>query len=268
MFKKTALLLLILLCLVTAAAPQVGAYAVAASEEGPRLRSFLPVQGGLAGRDAAVALSFDRPMATESLEEAVSFNPPLDFQVSGESECLVVPVTLLEGGMTYTFRLEPGRATDLQGRPFEQGLELVFSTRDDVMVIEVPALSFYGEVVEGSSPQGVATLTGFGVGHYSGAGRPGSGNFVLMAHSSGQIDFPFNALNRIQEGDLFIIEYGGRRYQYALAEGRVIQDTELWILDPTPSPVMTLFICCAEDGNPSPTFHPPYRYVVRATLSR
>ena len=47
-----------------------------------------------------------------------------------------------------------------------------------------------------------------------------------------------------------------------------VMGDEFWILDPTPSPILTLFICCAEDGNPSPTFHPPYRYVVRATLSR
>jgi LPXTG-site transpeptidase (sortase) family protein len=207
-------------------------------------------------------------MDIESLQRAVTFNPPVDFQVSGESECLVVPVTLLEGGTSYTFRLESGGAADLQGRPYMQGLELTFSTRDDVMVMLVPALSFHDEVVEGSTPQGVATLTGFGVGHYPGAGRPGSGNFVLMAHSSGQVDFPFNAMNHMQEGDLFIVEYGGRSYRYALQEGLVIKDTELWILDPTPSPILTIFICCAEDGNPSPTFHPPYRYVVRAALSR
>ena len=266
MLKKAALLLLALL-LLAAFTPQVGVYAVEASQEGPRLLASLPAQGGLVGRDAAVALSFDRPMDTGSLQRAVTFDPPVDFQVSGESECLVVPVTLLKGGSAYTFRLEPGGATDLQGRPYVQGLELTFSTRDDVMIMEVPALSFYAEVVEGSTPQGVATLTGFGVGHYPGAGRPGSGNFVLMAHSSGQVDFPFNAMNGMQEGDLFIIEYGGRRYQYTLQEGLVIQDTELWILDPTPSPILTVFICCAEDGNPSPTFHPSYRYVVRAALS-
>jgi len=268
MFKRITPVLLILLWLVAAVAPQVGAYAAAAGEEGPRLLAFLPAQGGQVGRDAVVALSFDRPMDTESLEEAASFNPPVDFQVSGESECLIVPVSLLEGGMGYTFRLEPGSATDLQGRPYAQGLELAFSTRDDGMVMEVPSLSFHGEVVEGSSPQSVATLTGFGVGHYPGAGRPGSGNFVLMAHSSGQVAFPFNALNRMQKGDRFIIDYGGREYQYALEEGLVIHDDEFWILDPTPSPILTLFICCAEDGNPSPTFHPPYRYIVRATLSR
>jgi sortase (surface protein transpeptidase) len=267
MFRRTALVIMITLWMAMAAVPRPAACAVAAEEEGPRLLAVLPAQGELAGRDAVVAMSFDRPMDTESLKSACRFEPPVDFRVSGESECLMVPVSLLEGGREYFFYLEPGIASDMQGRTCKEGMVLAFSTRDDHMVMEVPAMSFYGEVVEGATPEGVAALTGFGVGHYPGAGRPGSGNFVLMAHSSGQIDFPFNALNGLREGDEFMIEYGGRSYAYLLEDGLVIRDDELWILDPTPFAVMTIFICCAEDGKPSPTFHPPYRYVVRADLA-
>jgi len=266
MTKKTRLLPLIALCLTAAFALQAGALGVPAADEGPRLLASLPAQGELVGRDIAVILSFDRPVDKGSIKEACSFHPTVDFRVSGESECLIVPVNLLEGGTEYTFRLEPGRVTDLEGKTFARGLELTFSTRDDGMSIGVPALSFSGEIVEGSTPQGVAALTGFGIGHYPKTGRPGGGNLVLMAHSSGRIDFPFNTLSLVEAGDLFIVEYGGRKYVYSLRKGLVIRDNELWILDPTPSPLLTLFVCCAEDGRPSPTFHPPYRYVVRASL--
>jgi hypothetical protein len=55
---------------------------------------------------------------------------------------------------------------------------------------------------------------------------------------------------------------------YGWKEGMVVPETAMWILDPQPYPMITFFACCAADGMPSPTFHPPYRYVVRAYLSR
>ena len=97
-------------------------------------------------------------------------------------------------------------------------------------------------------------------------GRPGRGNFVIMAHASGQIEFPFNSLFDLGEGDAIILTYGGRDYVYAWSHDRVVRDTEMWIVDPTANPVLTAFVCCAEDGRPSPTFHPSCRYVVRASL--
>lgn len=235
-------------------------------EGGPRLLEAIP-RGGALGRDAAVALCFDRPMDLESLAAAVAFEPEVEFEVSGESACLVTPVNLLEGGREYAFRLEPGVARDLRGRRCEDGASFSFTTRDDAMTLEVPALSFMGEVLEGNDPDWVAALLGFGVGQYPGAGRPGRGNLVLMAHASGQIGFPFNRLVELQEGDVLILRYGGRSFTYAWDDGRVVAETEVSILDPSPNPRLTIFICCGPDGRPSPTFHPPYRYVMGAALA-
>jgi hypothetical protein len=233
---------------------------------GPRLLRVSPSEGGPLGRDVVVALSFSKPMDKDSLKEAISFVPEVDFDISGEAECLVVPVNLLDGGREYAVRMEPGRAKDLEGRPCADKFELRFWTRDDAMVIEIPALDYSGFITEGDDPQGVADIIGFGVGHYPGTGRPGAGNLVLMAHASGRIPFPFNRMTELAEDDEIRVRYGGRSYTYLWSEGLVVPEDAMWITHPQPYSLLSFFICCAADGRPSLTFHPPYRYVVRAPL--
>jgi len=257
---------LVALCLLSLLLPTAALPAVPDTAEGPRLMRFSPRGGEVLGRDTTVALSFDRRMDLESLARAVRFEPPLAFSVSGESECMVVPDVFLSPATAYVFRLSPGIAEDLEGRAFEGEVEISFTTRGDGVSLEIPAFSFQGEVVEGNDPQSVASVIDFGVGHYPGTGRPGKGNFVIMAHASGQIDFPFNHLFDLRDGDEIKLSYGGRDYLYRWSEGRVVSETEMRILDPTPNAVLTAFVCCAENGRPSPTLHPSYRYVVRASL--
>ncbi len=260
---KTALVICIAVTLLFTAAP------LAASEdgEGPRLMGYMPVANGEElGRDTTVSLSFDRPMDLESLAAAVYFEPPVEFAVSGEAECLVVPVNLLEPAQEYTFRLRAGSAEDLSGGICAEEVAITFRTRDDAMDIEIPAFPYRGKIREGKDPQGIVSLLGNGVGHYAGTGRPGRGNFVIMAHASGQVDFTFNKLFALGEGDRMVITYGGRDYVYGWSQGIVVADTEVWILDATAHAMVTTFVCCDESGQPSPTFHPPYRYVVRTRL--
>lgn len=253
--------------LLTAAAPQVS-HAQDAGSDGPRLMRVSPSQtDGLVGRDVAIVLSFDRPMDLESIKEAAAFEPAIGFSVSGEAECLVVPANLLERGRQYTFRLDRGKAMDLKGRPFDRQVELTFSTRPDGMSLEVPGMAFRGDVVEGKTPDEVVGLLGMGVGQYPGSGRPASGNMVLMAHASGRIAFPFNDLQKLEAGDELKVYYGGVTFIYKLTETMVVPETATWILNPGDHAMLTVFVCCAADGRPSPTLHPPYRYVVRAALA-
>ena len=266
-FGAVSVKVVMILCLAAVVLCTTAPHAVPQEGEGPRLMRYMPVSnGGELGRDTTVSLSFDRPMDLESLAEAVYFEPPVEFAVSGEAECLVVPVNLLEQAQEYTFRLRAGTAEDLSGGICGDEVTISFRTRDDAMDIEIPAFPYSGRVREGKDPQGMVSLLGNGVGHYTGTGRPGRGNFVIMAHASGQIDFTFNKLFALGEGDRMIISYGGRDYVYGWSQEMVVRDTELWILDATAHAMITTFVCCDESGGPSPTFHPPYRYVVRASL--
>jgi LPXTG-site transpeptidase (sortase) family protein len=260
---KVVIAIVMTMAFLWAAAPP----AAAQDGDGPRLLRYTPVSnGGELGRDTTVSLSFNRPMDLESLAEAVYFEPPVEIAVSGEAECLVVPINLLEPAQEYTFRLRAGTAEDLEGGVCRDEAMVTFTTRDDAIDIEIPAFSYSGEIREGKDPQGMVSLLGDGAGHYTGTGRPGRSNFVIMAHASGQIAFTFNQLFALEEGDRMIITYGGRDYVYGLSQGLVVQDNEVWILDATANAMITAFVCCDESGQPSPTFHPPYRYVVRASL--
>lgn len=235
--------------------------------QGPRLLAVNAPGEGTVGRDAVVALSFDRPVDLGSLAGAVSFQPEIAFEVAGEAECLVVPVNLLEGEREYVFRLQAGAVRDRAGRPSEDGTALAFAVRDGSVTLEVPALGFEGNVQEAQDADALLGVLGSGAGHYPRAGRPGRSNFVLLAHASGRIDFPFNGLAGLKTGDRLNVRCEGKAYEYVWESGLVVAETETWILDPSSSPVLTIFVCCGPDGKPSPTFHPPYRYVVRAALA-
>ncbi|MDY6795952.1 MAG: sortase [Actinomycetota bacterium] len=266
--RRCCLVVLFLLCIVGLAMPRTAASTLTAGDDGPRLVEVMPRQPDVVGRDMVVVLSFDRVMDEKSLREAVSFEPVVEFRLTGRGEYMVVPENLLEGGRDYRFRLEEGKTCDMQGRVLRDGVSFDFSTRNDLMTLEVPGMDFSGPVVEGNDPQGVAYMIGTGVGHYPGTGRPGGGNLVLMAHSSGLVNFPFNRLGELEEGSEFLLRYGGKLYRYTMKEGFVVRDDELWIIDNSSHPMLTIFVCCAENGEPSPTFHPPYRYVVRIILSQ
>ncbi|MBN2026170.1 MAG: sortase [Actinobacteria bacterium] len=264
---KQAAVVMAVVCLLLFCIPAGICDAVPEGGRSPSLLRVSPHGGGILGRDAVISLSFDSPMDLQSIGQAAYFEPSVSFAVSGESECLIVPENLLAPGAQYTFRLRSGIAEDMRGRACLEEVEISFSTRSDGVTMEIPAFSFQGEVIEGNDPQGVASVIGFGVGHFPGTGRPGRSNFVLMAHASGQVPFPFNRLFDLTEGDEIKLTYGGRDYIYRWSEGLVVRDTDVWIVDPTASPILTIFVCCAENGRPSPTFHPPYRYTVRASLS-
>jgi LPXTG-site transpeptidase (sortase) family protein len=235
---------------------------------GPRLMRVSPSANGMmVGRDMSIVLSFDRPMDGDSILQAASFEPQISFSVSGEAECLIVPSNLLPGSREYTFHLQAGVARDRSGRVFENDVKISFATRNDGMAATLPAMPFSGSVVEGSNPVAVVNALGSGLGHYPGTGRPGGGNLVLMAHASGQIDFPFNGLQKLKPGDEVGIRYGAQCFVYRVEETMVVPESATWILDPKEYPIVTIFVCSAANGQPSPTLHPPYRYVVRAALS-
>jgi len=234
----------------------------------PKLMSFSPASGTVAGRDVSVILNFDVTMDSSSLERAAVFEPNLSFKViiSG-TQAEFQPTCLLDASSNYRFTLSPNMALNADGALLERGMSVSFSTLADPVTLTVPKFGYENTVIEGPTADAVTAALGNGVGHFPGLGRPGAGNFVLFAHTSGQIDFPYNRLFDLQTGDEMILTYGGRSWTYVMKKGFVVNQDELWILDQTSQPTITFFVCSAPEGKPSPTFHPPYRYVVRAELA-
>lgn len=103
--------------------------------------------------------------------------------------------------------------------------------------------------------------------------KPGQvGNTVLSGHSSndfidgGNYKFVFALLERMKEGDVFYLHYGGIRYSYTVTRVRVVKPTEVSsLVYKTTKPEVTLITCTplgtalnrllvtAEQVSPSPT---------------
>lgn len=95
-----------------------------------------------------------------------------------------------------------------------------------------------------------------GVLHYATTPNPGEqGNAVVFGHSSnnilnsGKYKFAFVLLNRLENGDTFMLEKDGQRYVYRVFEKKVVAPTELSVLDSIPGKTATAtLITCDPPG--------------------
>lgn len=89
-----------------------------------------------------------------------------------------------------------------------------------------------------------------GVVHYYGTASPGeNGNSVFFGHSSndwweaGNYKFIFVLLEKLTVGDIYEIHYNSRKYVYTVTETKVVEPTDLSVLNQTAEPTSTLITC-------------------------
>lgn len=85
------------------------------------------------------------------------------------------------------------------------------------------------------------------VGHPVGTANPGvPGNVVLAGHVSSPIRHEGNVFNRLADvklGDLVKVQTDDGLYTYQVVSRKVVEPTEVSVMDPTPTPVITLITC-------------------------
>ncbi len=119
--------------------------------------------------------------------------------------------------------------------------------------VEIPKLHLSAVVFQGTT----STVLDRGVGHLDGSALPGQpGNVVLAAHR----DTFFRSLRNIRRGDQVLVNtpYGSRTYTVDSTE--IVDPTETRVMDPTPTPSLTLITCY-------PFYfvgHAPKRFIVHA----
>jgi sortase A len=82
-----------------------------------------------------------------------------------------------------------------------------------------------------------------GVGQHVGSVNPGeTGNLILSAHNDifGEL---FRDLDRLKPGDVVIISTGVRDYEYRVTGIRIVEPTEVSVMEPTEKPTITLISC-------------------------
>lgn len=121
--------------------------------------------------------------------------------------------------------------------------------------IEIPRLGVNAIVRTGSD----ARTLRLAVGHIPGTAPPGGGNTGLAAHR----DTFFRRLGSIAVGDEIRVVTPERTYQYAVEETMIVEPTDVWVLDPTNEPVLTLVTCYPFRFIGAA----PQRFIVRAVMT-
>lgn len=105
--------------------------------------------------------------------------------------------------------------------------------------IQIPAIRVDAPVVEGDGWEQLRR----GVGHRVSTANPGErGNMVLSAHNDifGEI---FRHLDGLEEGDEVLVHTQTQVYTYLVVEVRIIEPTDVGVMDPTHEPTTTLVSC-------------------------
>jgi LPXTG-site transpeptidase (sortase) family protein len=89
-----------------------------------------------------------------------------------------------------------------------------------------------------------------GVVHYGNTALPGTaGNVAIFGHSSndwwepGNYKFVFVLLDKLTPGDQVTLDYQSKRYVYEVTGSKVVEPTDVGVLNPTATPTLTLITC-------------------------
>ncbi len=105
--------------------------------------------------------------------------------------------------------------------------------------IVIPAINVDAPVVQGDDWESLKK----GAGHHIGSANPGErGNVVISAHNDiyGEI---FRDLYKLNVGDEIAVHTQTQVYRYVVEQTRIIEPTEVSVMAPTSTPVLTLITC-------------------------
>lgn len=122
--------------------------------------------------------------------------------------------------------------------------------------LEAPSVKLSTVVLEGSDD---GTLSR-GSGHIEDTPFPGQpGNVGIAGHR----DTTFRALRNIRIGDALEYKTADRLYRYRISKTLIVGPDDVYVLDPTPQPALTLVTCYPFEF----VGHAPRRFIVRAELT-
>ena len=105
--------------------------------------------------------------------------------------------------------------------------------------IQIPAIGVDAPVAEGDDWEALKQ----GAGHHVGSANPGeSDNCIISAHNDifGEI---FRKLPELDLGDEVLVYTASQVYRYVVTQKRIIEPTEVSVMQPSSSPIITLISC-------------------------
>jgi sortase A len=117
--------------------------------------------------------------------------------------------------------------------------------------VEIPVVYDISTIDEATVETGLER----GVVHYADTAVPGEdGNVVIVGHSSnnifnpGKYKFAFVLLSRLEDGDLFYLQKGGKRYTYEVYEKKIVKPTDVGVLATKDKQATATLITCDPPG--------------------
>jgi sortase A len=141
---------------------------------------------------------------------------------------------------TPDMAVEPPAADYLAPQPI---LEIPVAADPRPQRIAIPALELDAVVREVFVVDGAWQVAAYAVGYHHGSALPGADGNTVMAGHAGLRGAVFRYLGRLQPGDEIRIDTGGWRYTYVVREQLQVWPTQVEVMAPTPTPVLTLITC-------------------------
>lgn len=111
---------------------------------------------------------------------------------------------------------------------------------DVIGIMEIPKIDLKVAVAEGTDKKTLKKA----VGHFDGTAMPGeTGNFAVAGHRSYTYNEFFNRLNEMEIGDEIRVRTVKGEFVYEVTDIFVVEPHDVWVLDPTPDPTITLVTC-------------------------
>jgi sortase A len=108
-----------------------------------------------------------------------------------------------------------------------------------VGVIDIPKIGLVHPVFEGIE----LTVIDHGPGHWPGSAMPcQAGNTVFPGHRVTH-SHPFLDLDLLTPGDQIVFHQPGHDCVYSVSGTQIVAPTDLWVVDQTPKPTVTLIAC-------------------------
>ena len=111
----------------------------------------------------------------------------------------------------------------------------------------IPTIDLDTPVKETFIVDGAWEVAEYAAGYMHGTGLPGQGNTALAGHA-GLRGAVFRDLPKLAPGDDVYLDAGGWRYHYRVRGAASVWPTQVEVLDPTPTPVLTMMTCVNWDA--------------------
>ncbi|WP_298821196.1 sortase [Chloroflexus sp.] len=109
--------------------------------------------------------------------------------------------------------------------------------------LRIPSINLDTSIYEVFVVEGAWQVAEYAAGYHHGTALPGTvGNTVLSGHA-GLRGAVFRDLPALKVDDEILLEAGGWLYRYRVREMRNVWPTQVEVMDPTPTPVLTLITC-------------------------